>query len=123
MAWNFPPVSDMFADMTLAPTGSAVDKGVLGSMLRRCCNGPNVANYFRITSRLDVREQAKQIRVPTLVIHARDDHQVPLEGGKELASLIAGARFEIVEGGHREGTASTAETRQLALDFLSTALH
>ncbi len=118
-SWDmFPPVSDMFANMTLAPTGDMVEQGVLGSMLRRCCNGPNVANYFRETTRLDVREQAKRIKVPTLVIHARDDQATPLEGGKELASLIPGARFQIVEGGHREGTASTAETRQLVLNFL-----
>ena len=109
----------MFANMTLAPTGDVVEQSVLGSMLRRCCSGSNIANYFRITTRLDVREEAKQIKVPTLVIHARDDQATPLEGGKELASVIPGARFEIVEGGHREGTASTADTRQLALDFLA----
>ena len=123
VAWLLPPVSDMFADMILTPTGSAVDRGVLGSMLRLCCDGPNVANYFRITNRLDVVEQAKKIKVPTLVIQARDDQVTPLEGGRELASLIAGSRFEIVEGGHREGTASTAQTRQLVLDFLSTGVH
>lgn len=44
---------------------------------------------------------------------------VPLGLGKELAAIIPDSRFTIVEGGHREGTASTAETRQLVLDFLS----
>lgn len=119
-SWDiFPPVSDMFANMTLAPTGSMVEQSVLGSMLRRCCSGPNVAEYFRVTTRLDVRKEARQIDVPTLVIHARDDQATPLDGGKELASLIRGVRFEIVEGGHREGTASTAETRQMVLDFFA----
>jgi pimeloyl-ACP methyl ester carboxylesterase len=120
MAWAQPPVSDMFAGITLAPTGNAIEQAVLGSLLRRCCDGPNVASYFRINLGLDVRQQARQIKVPTLVIHARDDQAVSFEGGKELASLISQSRFEVVEGGHREGTASTAEVRQLALDFLAT---
>jgi len=120
LAWGQPPVSDMFAGITLAPTGTTVEVAVLGGMLRRCCDGPAVANYFRVTSRLDVRTQAQQINAPTLVMHARDDQATPFEGGKELASLIPGSQFIVVEGGHREGTASTAETRQLALDFLAT---
>ena len=44
---------------------------------------------------------------------------IPLGLGKELAAIIPDSRFTVVEGGHREGTASTADTRQLALDFLS----
>jgi len=118
LAWNQPPVSDMFAGRILSPTGTGVEVAVLGAMLRRCCDGPDVADYFRVTGQFDVRSQAKQIKVPTLVMHARSDQATPLEGGKELASLIPGARFIIVEGGHREGTASSAETRRLALDFL-----
>jgi pimeloyl-ACP methyl ester carboxylesterase/DNA-binding winged helix-turn-helix (wHTH) protein len=119
VAWNRPPVSDMFARTVLDPTGTAVEVAVLGGLLRRCCDGPNVAEYFRIAFELDVREQAKQIAVPTLVMHASGDQAVPIEAGKELASLIPRSRLLVVDGGHREGTASTAQTRQLALDFLA----
>jgi pimeloyl-ACP methyl ester carboxylesterase len=97
-----------------------VQQAVLGGLLRRCCDGPNVANYFRVNAQFDVRPQAERITVPTLVMHARDDHAIPLEAGTELAALTPNSKFVVVEGGHREGTASTAETRQLALDFLST---
>jgi len=120
VAWGQPAITEMFATNALAPTGTAVERAVLGGLLRRCCDGKNVARYMRSLAQIDLREEARQIKVPTLVLHARDDESFPLEGGKELAALIPGARFMIVEGGHREGTASTAETRQIALDFLAT---
>ncbi len=34
-----------------------------------------------------------QITVPTLVLHAREDGQVPFELGRQVAALIPGARF------------------------------
>ena len=81
--------------------------------------GSAEVRYFRELVNIDLREDARQIRIPTLVMHARDDQSVPFEAGKELATLVPNARFEVVEGGHREGTASTSETRQIALDFLA----
>jgi pimeloyl-ACP methyl ester carboxylesterase len=91
----------------------------MGEFLRRSGGGDAVANFFRVCVRLDVREDALQIRVPTLVIHARDDLGVPLEGGRRLAAFIPGSQLQIVEGGHREGTASTAAVRRRALDFFA----
>lgn len=119
VAWSQPPVREMFAAQALEPTGTAVERAVYGGLLERCCDGPNVARYFRVLQLIDLRKDARQIGIPTLVLHARDDQAVPLEAGKELAAIIPDSRFTVVEGGHREGTASTAETRQLVLDFLS----
>ena len=42
---------------------------------------------------VDVTETAAQIRVPTLVMHARGDIAVPFEEGRHLAATIPGARF------------------------------
>ncbi len=42
---------------------------------------------------LDATDLARQVRVPTLVLHARGDHGVPFEEGRRLAGLIPGARF------------------------------
>lgn len=42
---------------------------------------------------LDVSELASEVRVPTLVLHARGDGRVPHEEGRLLAALIPGARF------------------------------
>ena len=119
VAWGQAPVREMFAAQVLAPTGTAVEQAVYAGLLDRCCDGSNVARYFRELGQFDVRKEARQISVPTLVLHARDDQIVPLTLGKELAATIPDSRFTVVEGGHREGTASTSDTRQLVLDFLS----
>ena len=52
---------------------------------------------FRAVHAMDVRALAKQVTVPTLVMHARDEPGVPLEYGREIASLIPDARFVILD--------------------------
>ncbi len=42
---------------------------------------------------LDATELARQVQVPTLVLHATGDLGVPFEQGRRLAGLIPGARF------------------------------
>jgi pimeloyl-ACP methyl ester carboxylesterase len=37
------------------------------------------------------------VKVPTLVIHARGDAQVPLELGRQLAAGIPGASFVVLQ--------------------------
>lgn len=41
----------------------------------------------------DVTEAAREISVPTLVVHARDDLATPYEQGRKLAGLIPGAEL------------------------------
>ena len=48
--------------------------------------------------RANVTEQAKQVTVPTLVMHRRDDPAAAYEGGRRLAGLINGARFVPLAG-------------------------
>jgi pimeloyl-ACP methyl ester carboxylesterase len=43
-------------------------------------------------------ELLKSVTAPTLVIHGADDPLVPVEGGKDTAASIPGARLEIVPG-------------------------
>ncbi len=46
-------------------------------------------------------ETLKAVKAPTLVIHGADDPLVPVEGGKDTAASIPGARLKIVPGlGH-----------------------
>ena len=47
------------------------------------------------------REKLKSLKVPTLVIHGDADPLVPIEGGKDTAAAIPGAKLLIIEGmGH-----------------------
>ncbi len=61
---------------------------------------------------------AEQLRVPTVVVHAKDDRTISLARGRQLATLIPGARFVIIEGDHRESTGGTAESRKVILDLI-----
>ncbi|SDM39151.1 alpha/beta fold hydrolase [Polaromonas sp. JS666] len=47
----------------------------------------------------DVRELAKGVRCPTLVIHGDNDRIAPLSQGETVASLVPGARMLKIEGG------------------------
>jgi pimeloyl-ACP methyl ester carboxylesterase len=47
------------------------------------------------------KERLRSVRVPTLVIHGKDDPLVPVEGGADTADAIPGARLLVIEGmGH-----------------------
>ena len=116
--WNSPLVRSMAVEW-LNPQADEVARRVLSEFLRRSGDGPNVGAFLSEELRIDTSELASQIRVPTLVIHGRDDTTVPLDFGRRLASLVPGARFEIVAGSHLEGTGGSAESQKLMLDFLA----
>jgi DNA-binding SARP family transcriptional activator/pimeloyl-ACP methyl ester carboxylesterase len=46
---------------------------------------------------IDVRDQARQITQPTLVLHAKDDLRIPFEEGRLMAALIPNARLVPLE--------------------------
>ena len=46
----------------------------------------------------DVRDEARKLSVPTLVVHRRGDAIAPFEAAKAAASLIPGARFVPLAG-------------------------
>ncbi len=49
----------------------------------------------------DFRKHTRSIKAPTLVLHGSVDPLVPIEGGRDVAKLVRGARMEVLEGmGH-----------------------
>jgi DNA-binding CsgD family transcriptional regulator len=67
--------------------------------LQRVSSSPeNAARMMRAFWDLDVQDIAPTIRVPTLLLHARDDARIPFEEGRRLATLIPDARFVPLEG-------------------------
>lgn len=64
--------------------------------LCRKTTAPEIAGrLLEARAQVDVTHLLERVRVPTLVIHSRDDHITPLEEGRLLASRIEGA--EMVE--------------------------
>jgi class 3 adenylate cyclase len=64
----------------------------------RACMSPAMARkMLELNTQIDLRGLLPAIRVPTLVLHQRENPLIPIESGRELADLIPGARF--VEAG------------------------
>jgi pimeloyl-ACP methyl ester carboxylesterase/DNA-binding CsgD family transcriptional regulator len=57
----------------------------------------NAVELERSYNHVDVRELAKTIKVPTMVIHAKHDAAVTFRWGREAAGYIPGARFTILD--------------------------
>ena len=58
----------------------------------------NAVRIFNTMANIDVSELLPLVRVPTLVLHCRDDARVPFEEGRRVAAAIPGARFVPLEG-------------------------
>jgi class 3 adenylate cyclase/pimeloyl-ACP methyl ester carboxylesterase len=56
------------------------------------------ARIHETTGQYDVTALLPQVRVPTLVLHARDDAMVPFEAGRRMAAGIPAARFVPLQG-------------------------
>jgi class 3 adenylate cyclase len=67
--------------------------------MQRSAVSPGMARQLmQMISETDLRAVLPTIRVPTLVMHHADDHYIPLELGREVASLIPDSRFVVRPG-------------------------
>jgi class 3 adenylate cyclase len=60
---------------------------------RRCTSPGAALALLKMNTQIDVRHVLPTIRVPTLVMHRKDDLDVRVEEGRYLAEHIPGARF------------------------------
>jgi serine/threonine protein kinase/DNA-binding SARP family transcriptional activator/pimeloyl-ACP methyl ester carboxylesterase/predicted ATPase len=66
--------------------------------LQRVSSSPeNAARIVSGFNGINVTELARQVSVPTLVLHAREDGRIPFAEGRLLAALIPDARFVPLE--------------------------
>lgn len=64
---------------------------------RRTVSAENAALILEVGAGVDVTMEAASLRVPTLVLHARDDRRAPFEQGRLTASLIPDSRLVALE--------------------------
>ncbi|MFM9864362.1 MAG: alpha/beta fold hydrolase [Micropepsaceae bacterium] len=60
---------------------------------RLSCSPGNMRDLIDLDAKLDIRQILDQIRVPTLVLHSRNDKLVPVENGRYFAKHIPGAKY------------------------------
>jgi len=66
--------------------------------LQRISTTPeNAARIEHTVYNIDISRWVSQVKVPTLVLHARGDAMIPFEEGRTLASMIPDARFVPLE--------------------------
>lgn len=81
----------------LMPEGSPEQKASLDRLARISTSPDQAAVMERAFYGIDVTAEARRVRVPSLVLHARDDATIQFEEGRLLASLLPDARFVPLE--------------------------
>lgn len=79
------------------PGASAEQMTWFNELQRRTVSPENAARLHDEFGHIDVSERLAQVTVPTLVLHARNDAEIPLEAGRAFATGISGARFVSLE--------------------------
>ena len=80
------------------PGGTKEQADWFNELQRISASGEMAARLSEATADLDLTPLLPQVRVPTLVLHAREDARVPFEAGRQLAAGISGARFVPLPG-------------------------
>jgi pimeloyl-ACP methyl ester carboxylesterase/DNA-binding CsgD family transcriptional regulator len=75
------------------PGGSDEQLDWFNDLCLKTTTARNAAHLLKERSEVDVRDQLGNLRVPTLVIHSRNDEVIPLSCGHDLAAEIPGAEF------------------------------
>jgi len=95
-----PAFRQVFTSQFFRPDADPKLVAHFNEMQRVSADAETAARYVAsLHNRGDGRDEFRQIRIPTLVVHCRDDMAVSAEEGRLLASLIPGARLVLLPSG------------------------
>jgi len=80
------------------PSGDPAKAAAFTEWQHMSASGETAARWGEAFVGVDITSLLKDIQVPTLVVHRRDDLLSPFEVAREMAALIPGARLEPLEG-------------------------
>ena len=91
---------DVAAQTLRSQDAAATDEEIaqLASRNRLSASPGAIEMLTRMNAEIDVRDVLPTIRVPTLVLHRREDH-LPIDAARWMAAQIPGARFQELPGG------------------------
>jgi class 3 adenylate cyclase/pimeloyl-ACP methyl ester carboxylesterase len=89
---------DLIAAINPSLAGDSVALEAWGRFFRLSASPATAAAVMRMLFELDVRDVLPLIRVPTLVVHRRDNPIVTVDQGRYVAEHIEGATFVAVPG-------------------------
>lgn len=96
------PVSDSLGKIAAAEGNASPEQwrkqGFIYNESRRMGKQKLNYSFYEDSEKISGFEAAKEITVPTLIVHGSEDDVVPVEQSRKTASLIPGCRLEEIEG-------------------------
>jgi pimeloyl-ACP methyl ester carboxylesterase/DNA-binding SARP family transcriptional activator len=93
---NNPAFRQVFTS-SFIPDGSPEQVRWMNELMRVSTSPENAVRIQEALSRVDIRERLPLVRVPTLVLHSRNDGRISYQKGLELAHHIPNARLVTLE--------------------------
>ncbi len=94
---NNPAFRQFFTSM-FVPGASQDQMDWCNELQRKTTTGETAARLAEMCQRADVTDLLAQIKVPTLVLHCRNDAISPFKAARRMAAGIPNARFVALEG-------------------------
>jgi pimeloyl-ACP methyl ester carboxylesterase/DNA-binding CsgD family transcriptional regulator len=120
-----PAFRQLFASLFI-PDASADQVRWFSDLMRTTTRPEIAARILEWFGQINVRDLLAQVRVPTLVVHARGDARIPFEQGRLLAAEIPQARFVTLESRNHiliEDEPAWMRFRECFNEFLGHAAH
>jgi class 3 adenylate cyclase/pimeloyl-ACP methyl ester carboxylesterase len=83
---------------TMMPSATKEQAQAFNELQRLSGSAEVAVRYLDTTNNIDIRPLLSKIKVPTLVMHTRDDRRIPIAESRDLAAGIPGARFVALPG-------------------------
>jgi pimeloyl-ACP methyl ester carboxylesterase len=118
------PVFRQLFTSRFIPGGTDEQLAWFNELCRKTTSPRNAARLLAARAHVDVRGRLPQVRVPTLVLHARHDEVVPIKVGRVLATEIPGATFVELDSANHillEGEPAWARFCQAVEEFTGMA--
>ena len=121
--WGSPnPVFRSFFTSSFIPDAPPEIAASFDELQRIATSPENALRLWEVNAQVEVTELAKQVRVPTLVLHCTGDRVAPLQEGRYIARLIQGASFIELPGNNHvllAGTPAFDRFMEEATDFVA----
>ena len=92
------PVYRNFFTSSFVPDASQDVHDSFDELQRVSCTAENVMRIWEMNNLIETSEIARQIDIPTLILHNQGDRVVPIREGQLTARMIAGAQFVELPG-------------------------
>lgn len=92
-----PAFRQMFTSQFM-PDATKEQEDLFNELQRRASTPENAVRYMEAVAEFDVVQLLPQVKVPTLVLHAREDVRISFDSGRRIAAAIPGARLVPLQG-------------------------